>query len=106
MAKKAYQTALALNPNDYNTHYNLGELSYTKYEDDTAALTEFKKNLEGNPAHAEANLPKNVRVLLQLGVAYERLDMKDEALSIYRLILDIDAVNQVARQKIKLLSSG
>ena len=132
MAKKAYQTALALNPNDYNTHYNLGELYYTKYEDDTAALEEFKKTLEGNPAHAEANFrtgviclnnamikeavrylekareasPKNVRVLLQLGVAYERLDMKDEALNIYRLILDIDALNQVARQKIKLLSSG
>jgi Flp pilus assembly protein TadD len=50
--------------------------------------------------------PKNVRVLLQLAVAYERIDMKDEALNIYRLILDFDALNQVARQKVKLLSSG
>ena len=132
MAKKSYTTALAHNPNDYNTHYNLGELYYSKYEDNAAALDEFKKTLEGNPLHAEANFrvgviclgnnmakeavrflesahatdPKNVRVLLQLGVAYEKLDMKDEALRIYRLILDFDALNQVARQKVKLLSSG
>jgi Tfp pilus assembly protein PilF len=132
MAKKSYMTALALNPNDYNTHYNLGELYYSKYEDNTNALDEFKKTLEGNPSHAEANFrvgviclgnnmikeavrylesahasdPKNVRVLLQLGVAYEKLDMKDEALRTYRLILDFDALNQVAQQKVKLLSSG
>jgi tetratricopeptide (TPR) repeat protein len=132
MAKKSYITALALNPNDYNTHYNLGELYYSKYEDNGSALDEFKKTLEGNPLHAEANFrvgviclgnnmvkeavrylesanasdPKNVRVLLQLGVAYEKLDMKDEALRTYRLILDFDALNQVAQQKVKLLSSG
>jgi len=49
MAKKSYTTALALNPNDYNTHYNLGELFYSKYEDNGSALDEFKKTLEGNP---------------------------------------------------------
>jgi len=32
--------------------------------------------------------------------------MKDEALRTYRLILDFDALNQVAQQKVKLLSSG
>jgi len=132
MAKKSYETALALNPYDYNTHYNLGELYYSKYDDSASALKEFKKALEGNPSHAEANFrtgviclsnnmvkeaigyleharqasPKNIRVLLQLGVAYERLDMKDEALNIYRFILDLDELNQVARQKVKLLSSG
>jgi tetratricopeptide (TPR) repeat protein len=132
MAKKSYTTALALNPHDYNTHYNLGELYYSKYNDNADALDEFKKALEGNPSHAEANFragviclgnnmakeavgylesarasdPKNIRLLLQLGVAYERLDMKDEALSTYRLILDFDPLNQVAGQKVKLLSSG
>jgi len=132
MAKKSYTTALALNPHDYNTHYNLGELYYSKYGDNADALDEFKKALEGNPTHAEANFragviclgnnmvkeavgyletarasdPKNIRLLLQLGVAYERLDMKDEALSMYRLILDFDPLNQVAGQKVKLLSSG
>jgi protein O-GlcNAc transferase len=132
MAKKAYQTALALNPEDYNTHYNLGELYYTKYEDNVSALVEFKKTLEGNPSHPEANFrtgviclsnnmvkeavaylekaressPKNTRILLQLGVAYERMSMKNEALGIYRLILDFDALNPVAKQKVELLSSS
>jgi tetratricopeptide (TPR) repeat protein len=132
MAKKSYQTALALNPYDYNTHYNLGELYYSKYDDNADALDEFKKTLEGSPRHAEANFragviclgnnmtkeaigyletarasdSKNVRLLLQLGVAYEKLDMKDEALATYRLILDFDPLNQVAGQKVKLLYSG
>lgn len=132
MAKKSYTTALALNPDDYNTRYNLGELYYSKYEDNANALDEFKKALEGNPLHAQANFrvgviclgnnmvkeavryleaarvtdQKNIRVLLQLGVAYEKLEMKDEALRTYRLILDFDALNQVAQQKVKLLSSG
>jgi tetratricopeptide (TPR) repeat protein len=132
MAKKAYQTALALNPGDYNTHYNLGELYFTKYEDNISALEEFKKALAGNPRHAEANFrvgviclgnnmvkeaigylekareasSKNIRVLLQLGVAYEKIEMKEEALGIYRLILDIDPFNQAADQKIKLLESN
>jgi tetratricopeptide (TPR) repeat protein len=129
MAKKSYQTALALNPGDYNTHYNLGELFFTKYEDNASALEEFKKALAGNPRHAEANFrvgviclgngmikeaigylesardasPKNIRVLLQLGVAYEKMEMKDEALGIYRRVVDIDPMNRAAAQKIKLL---
>ena len=132
MAKKSYQTALALNPGDYNTHYNLGELYFVKYEDNASALDEFKKTLAGKPDHGEANFrvgviclgnnmtkeaasylekareasPKNIRVLLQLGVTYEKLELKDEALRIYRLILDSDPYNQVAAQKIKLLSTN
>ena len=130
MAKKSYQTALALNPGDYNTRYNLGELYFTKYEDNAAALEEFKKALAGNPNHAEANFrigviclgnsmmkeavlylekavaasPKNVRALLQLGVAYERLEMKDEALGIYHRVISEDPSSLVAAQKVKLLS--
>jgi tetratricopeptide (TPR) repeat protein len=131
-AKKSYQTALALNPGDYNTHYNLGELYFVKYEDNASALEEFKKALAGKPDHGEANFrvgviclgnnmtkeavgylekareasPKNIRVLLQLGVAYEKLDLKDEALSTYRLVQECDPYNQVAAQKIKLLSTN
>jgi tetratricopeptide (TPR) repeat protein len=132
MAKKSYLTALALNPGDYNTHYNLGELYFTKYDDNASALEEFKKALAGNPRHAEANFrvgviclgngmikeaigylekareasPKNIRVLLQLGVAYEKMEMKDEAIEMYRHILDIDPMNRAASQKIKLMGAG
>jgi tetratricopeptide (TPR) repeat protein len=132
LAKKSYLTALALNPQDYNTHYNLGELYYSKLNDEKHALDEFKKAIEGNPQHAEANFKigliclsnnmtkeavtffeksreydqKNVRVLLQLGVAYEKLSMKDDAGNVYKAILEIDPLNRIALQKIKLLASG
>jgi tetratricopeptide (TPR) repeat protein len=122
---------LALNAGDYNTHYNLGELYYTKYEDNISALEEFKKALKENPSHGEANFrtgviclgnnmikeaigylekarvtsPKNTRILLQLGVAYEKLELKEEALRMYHLILENDPLNQVAAQKVKLLSA-
>lgn len=132
LAKKSYLTALAMNPQDYNTHYNLGELYYSKLNDEKRALDEFKKAIEGNPQHVEANFkigliclsnsmtkeavsffekarasdPKNIRVLLQLGVAYEKLSMKIEAMQVYEAILEIDPLNRVALQKTKLLASG
>jgi tetratricopeptide (TPR) repeat protein len=132
LAKKSYLTALALNPQDYNTHYNLGELYYSKFNDNEHALDEFKKAVEGNPQHPEANFkigliclsnnmikeavtffekslsidPKNIRALLQLGVAYEKLSMKDNAKQVYSTILEIDPLNQVALHKTKLLASG
>jgi tetratricopeptide (TPR) repeat protein len=131
-AKKAYLTAIALNPKDFNTHYNLGELYYSKLNDEKSALDEFKKTIEGNPFHMEANFrigliclnnnmakeaivyfekarsqdPKNIRVILQLGVAYEKIAMKAEALAVYNTILEIDPLNRVALQKTKLLSSS
>jgi len=132
LAKKSYLTALTLNPGDYNTHYNLGELFYSKLNDEKRALDEFKKAIEGNPLHAEANFkigliclsnnmakeavtffeksraidPKNLRVLLQLGVAYEKLSMKDDAVRVYASILEMDPLNRIALQKTKLLASG
>ena len=132
LAKKSYLTALALNPKDYNTHYNLGELYYSKFNDEKNALGEFKKAVEGDSLHREANFKigliclnnnmakeaveylkralqsngKDVRVLLQLGVAYERLGMKDDALAAYQAILNVDPLNRIALQKSKLLSSS
>ncbi|MBD3347290.1 MAG: tetratricopeptide repeat protein [Chitinivibrionales bacterium] len=131
-AEKSYQTALALNPHDFNTLYNLGELYYTFYNDRQRAAERFKKALAIVPDHAEANFklglicleneqnkeaafflkrakdaePSNIRILLQLAVAYEKLDMNDKALSAYRSIAGIDALNHIAQQKIKLLSSS
>jgi Flp pilus assembly protein TadD len=49
---------------------------------------------------------KDIRVLLQLGVAYERLGMKDDALAAYQAILNVDPLNRIALQKSKLLSSS
>lgn len=132
LAEKFYQTALTLNWNDYNTHYNLGELYYSIFNTPKKALKEFNNTIQIKRNHVEANFkiglislennmykesiqyfkkasqsaPGNIRVLLQLGVAYEKIGMVPEALSVYKSILDLDALNDIALQKLKLLGCG
>jgi tetratricopeptide (TPR) repeat protein len=131
LALKSYETALALNADDFNVHYNLGELYYTLYSNMELALKEFKKTIELQPDHAEANFkigliclannmnkeavkyletavtnsPKNIRFMLQLAVAYEKLDLKDNALQVYLRVAELAPLDQIAQQKIKLLSA-
>jgi tetratricopeptide (TPR) repeat protein len=131
MALKSYQTALALNPSDYNTLYNLGELYRTLLNDNENALKSFVAALEYNPTHSEANYKaglvcvenemfkeairyfeasleddrKNIRRLLQLAAAYERINDRGTALSVYKEITDIDPLNSIAIQKIKYIES-
>jgi tetratricopeptide (TPR) repeat protein len=131
LAKKSYLTALALNPRDFNTRYNLGEYYYSVAKDMEKALQEFTIALKQNPGHIEANFktgliclhnnmikeairyfkraqkgdPKNVRLLLQLAVAYEKLGDRAEALQTYKTVLAFDALNSIARQKVDYLKS-
>lgn len=130
LSRISYQTAIALNPSDYNTRYNLGELYYTSIGDTTNALKEYKKAVEENPDHKEANFkiglicmknhmvkeaihyfenalapePEDVRILLQLAVSFEKINQIEQAKDIYRRILRIDELNSIARQKLKLLN--
>ncbi|MDG5814402.1 tetratricopeptide repeat protein [Chitinispirillales bacterium ANBcel5] len=127
---RSYKTALALNPDDFNTRYNLGKLYYTLIGDTHKALHQFNRALEKYPYHPEANFksgliclkngmvkeairfftnslkqtPGDVRKLLQLANAYERLGNRDEALRVYRKITDIDPLNSIAFRKIRSLS--
>ena len=129
-ARKSYQTALALNPHDFNTRYNLGELFYSSGSAMTEALSEFKTALQDNPGHVEANFkaglictnngmtkeairffeqalnndPKNVRIMLQMAVAFEKIGDRQRAMDTYNDVLAVDALNRAALQKIKLLS--
>jgi tetratricopeptide (TPR) repeat protein len=130
LAKKSYLTAIALNPKDFNTHYNLGELYYTALADTENALREYNAALKINPDHVDANFKvgliclrnnmvkesiryfrnalktdsDNVRILLQIGVAYEKIGDQDKALKVYRKIVTVDELNSIAIQKIKYLS--
>ncbi|MFP4013159.1 MAG: tetratricopeptide repeat protein [Chitinispirillaceae bacterium] len=130
LALKSYQTALALNPEDYNTRFNLGELFYTFYKDNRNALRQFTLALKINPAHSEANFKcgliclennmikeairyfeaslntdrRNTRKMLQLAAACERLGNRRKALKIYGQITEIDPLHTIATQKIRLLT--
>jgi tetratricopeptide (TPR) repeat protein len=131
LARTSYQTALALNPSDFNTHYNLGELYYSVLNDTVNALREFKETVKLDPMHIDANFriglicvrngmlkesiryfenalsnnPGNIRILLQQAAAFEKLSLTTEAVMVYNKILDIDVLNSIARQKIKMLQS-
>jgi tetratricopeptide (TPR) repeat protein len=132
LAESSYRTALALNPDDHNTHYNLGELYLSFYEDEQRALTEYLETIRINPDHADAHFrvglinlgndalneaidhlvqarnlrPRNVRILFQLAVAYEKKQMLDRAQEVYEAVLKNDPLNRVALQKIKSLTEG
>jgi tetratricopeptide (TPR) repeat protein len=48
--------------------------------------------------------PDNVRILLQLGVAYEKIGDQEKALKAYQKVITVDELNSIAIQKIKYLS--
>jgi len=129
LALRSYETALALNPHDYNTRYNLGELYRNKLNNSAKALENYVLTLKEKPSHTEANFRagmiciendmikeairyfeasvetdrRNIRKLIQLAAAYERLDNRREALSVYQDIAGIDPLHIIAINKIKLL---
>ncbi|MCL2689252.1 MAG: tetratricopeptide repeat protein [Chitinispirillia bacterium] len=129
LALRSYETALALNPHDYNTSYNLGELYRTKLNNNVKALEHYILALNEKPFHTEANFRagmiciendmikeairyfeasvqtdrRNIRKLIQLAAAYERLDNRRAALLIYQEIADIDPLHIIAANKIRLL---
>jgi tetratricopeptide (TPR) repeat protein len=131
LARKSCLTALALNPEDFNTLYNLGEVYYSN--DDTArAMKYFMQAVKHNPGHVEANFklgilllmnnqvkealfrleqanknsPDNIRIMHQLAVAYEKMRMLNDALMVYKKIIEINDSNPIAREKIKLLTES
>lgn len=132
LSRISYQTAIAINPWDFNTHYNLGELYYSRLDDTLNALKEFKNAVKEKPDHVEANFkiglicmknsmfkeaihyferaltqePSNTRILLQLAVAFERVQQIEQARMVYKKILNIDELNSIANQKLKLLNIG
>lgn len=130
LAKNAYKTALVLNPNDFNTWYNLAELLISSFHDTASALADYKQALNLNPRLYEAAfktgiicmtnnmykeairyfeqaltvVPDDIQILLQYAAAWENIDRKERATETYSTILRIDPLNNIARQKIKLLA--
>lgn len=129
-AVREYEIALRINPRDYNTWYNLGEIYYTIYNDSTQALSCYQKTIENNEQHSQAhfriglilfrnreykeasshfdqalqNDPNNTNILMQLAAAYEKLELKPEAAMVYEKILQITPLNRIASYKLSLIS--
>lgn len=131
LAKKSYETALIINPYDFNTYYNLAELLISALRDTIPAVENYKKALElaphlyeaafrlglvcsGNGMTKEAigyferaleQVPTDTRILLQYAAAWEKLGQNDRALDCYKAILSYDELHAIARQKCKLLTA-
>lgn len=131
-AEREYEVALSMNPEDYNTWYNLGELQFRIQNRPQVAFKSFEKALALEPTHASAhfktglilfhnnqykeainhfktsldNSPQDVKVLLQLAVAYEMIGNNGLAQSVYRNILGIDPLNRIARQKLSIITGA
>lgn len=131
-AKHEYEITLKINPDDFNTLYNLGELLYTVENDSVEAMQYFQKAIDQNPEHYKAFFkkgiilfrnaqykeaavhflrahsiePSDIRVLLQLAAAYEKLDQWNNAVKTYDQILKIDPLHRIASHKIDIISSG
>ena len=132
LCEREYQIALTLNPNDFNTWYNLGELYYQFKNDSASALRCFSNAIKLNPSHSEAHFKmglilfrnqqykeakthfetaltndnNNIKIMFQLAVSYEKLNRFDMAVHLYKNIMEVDPTNKIAKHKIELINSG
>jgi tetratricopeptide (TPR) repeat protein len=88
--------ALEYNPSHSEANYKAG-LVCVENEMFKEGIRYFEKSLEDDR--------KNIRRLLQLAAAYERINDRATALTIYKEITDIDPLNSIAIRKIKYIES-
>jgi tetratricopeptide (TPR) repeat protein len=131
-AQNEYEVALRINPADYNTWYNLGELFYSFHDDSATALKYFLKAISYNDAHVKSHFkigliflhnqqfkesikhleiarsiePDDTRILFQLAVAYEKLNLIKEAIAVYNNIIEINPLDKVAKYKLDLITGS
>ncbi len=139
-AQQQFEKALALNPTDFNTWYNLGELWLSKtYQGKSPtdhrqfrheAMACYLKAVELYPPHGPAHYrigvlmngngqykeairylqhalerdPSSVSALIQLSLAYERLELYDDAREQLLKAFDIDPLNTTVIFKLRKLS--
>ncbi len=139
-AQKQFEAALELNPADFNTWYNLGELWLSKtYQGSSPtdhrqfrheAMTCYLKAVELYPEHGPAHYrigvlmngngqykeavrylqhalerdPASVSALIQLSLAFERLELFEEAREQLLKAFDIDPLNTTVIFKLRRLS--
>lgn len=83
LAKSSFQTATEVNPDHYEAYMELGNLS--AYQGDPLALEYFTTALEIKPKSAEA--------LYSLGMFYQAGQKIDEAIAVYRQLIETDPSN-------------
>ncbi|MBW2701422.1 MAG: tetratricopeptide repeat protein [Deltaproteobacteria bacterium] len=102
-ARRHFQTAIRLNPNESDHHYNLGRLEYQVAMEKTPRL----QNLPDTPiAHLEYALrqnPRHDRARIYLGYIYKRNGDPQKALNEFKLAADYNPNNRIALAEIRLV---
>ncbi|UCD83580.1 MAG: tetratricopeptide repeat protein [Deltaproteobacteria bacterium] len=91
-----YQKAIALSPENFVGHYNLGVV-YRKLRYVNRAITEFKKASELNPDFIPA--------YMNLARCYKYQGDKDQAIRMYQKVLEIDPGFTLAKKELSLFFS-
>ncbi|MFH1313338.1 MAG: tetratricopeptide repeat protein [Candidatus Eisenbacteria bacterium] len=88
-AKVLLREALEINPNDAKAYTNLGVVYYTEMNVD-AAVKQFTKALEIEPDNLEAHY--------NLGLAFAESGLLVEAITEWRLIVELDETSETAER--------
>ncbi len=86
-ARTSFETLLSRYPNDANVHYSFGVFQLA--QDSDAALKEFQRSLELNPAHQPA--------MVQMAFEYLKRDQYNEALPLAERAVQLDPKMYPAR---------
>ncbi len=132
LCEREYNIALTMSESDYNTWYNLGEYYYLIQNNSAKAMKCFNRAVKLNPGHSKAHFrmgliyfrnqqykesinhyfdalkkrPRDIKILVQLAISYEKLKRYGDAIGIYDKILFIDPANKIAKYKKELIVGG
>ena len=95
-ARRYFLRTLELSPNSWEVYFKLGLIS-AQESDNSAAIEYFNR--------ANGISPNNLRIMHLLAASHERNNERENALRIYRQILEINPLDDIALYKIRLLSA-
>jgi len=129
-AASTFEQESLVNPNDPTLYKEMGDV-YSQLRESEKAVASYTKSIEINPADnnsyielaniysvqlpdrekviftyedAIKNNPNNVTFYILLASFYERIELSQKALDLYRRVVSIDPANSIATRKIEELS--
>lgn len=94
-AGETFQKIFKIEPDNLGVYYQLGRNVIFSGKDLEKGITYFKKYLEKEPS---GNNPSWSYAHWRLGILYEKLDSKDQAITEYKKALELDPENKEAKE--------